>query len=110
MTSSTASIKSAQIVLPCGDLAATLDFFVETLGFRIDMIMPADAPSTAVISGHGVALRLENGADGAVTMLRLACDLVALPPGKRPLRAPNGLRLEWVDADAPIVVPDARQS
>ncbi|MGA9421072.1 MAG: cupin domain-containing protein, partial [Rhodanobacteraceae bacterium] len=29
---------------------------------------------------------------------------------KRPLRAPNGLRLEWVDADAPIAVPDARQS
>ncbi|MGA8278186.1 MAG: cupin domain-containing protein [Rhodanobacteraceae bacterium] len=105
-----ASIQTAQIVLPCVDLAATVAFFVDRLGFRIDMIMPADAPSTAVVSGHGVALRLQNGVERTAPTLRLTCDPAALPPDKRPLRAPNGVRLEWVDADTPIVLPDACQS
>lgn len=52
-------IPSAQIVLPCPNLAEALDFFTGRLGFRIEMIVPADSPYAAVISGHGVTLRLE---------------------------------------------------
>jgi quercetin dioxygenase-like cupin family protein len=54
-----AYIHSAQIVLPCPNLVEALDFFTGCLGFRIEMIVPADSPRIAVISGHGVTLRLE---------------------------------------------------
>ena len=53
-------IRVAQTVLPCANLNKTLEFFIERLGFRIEMIFPADSPSTAVISGYGATLRLEN--------------------------------------------------
>ncbi len=50
-------------MLPCRDLAAALDFYTTQLGFRIDMILPADAPRVFVIAGHGVRIRLEQDAD-----------------------------------------------
>jgi mannose-6-phosphate isomerase-like protein (cupin superfamily) len=46
-------------VLPCPDLDGTLAFFTGRLGFRLDMITPADDPAVAVVSGHGVRMRLE---------------------------------------------------
>jgi len=52
-------MKPPQFALTVPDLAETIDFFTRRLGFRIDMIVPADAPETAVISGQGVTLRLE---------------------------------------------------
>jgi mannose-6-phosphate isomerase-like protein (cupin superfamily) len=55
-------MKPSQFALTVPDLAETIDFFTRRLGFRVDMIVPADAPRTAVISGQGVTLRLETGA------------------------------------------------
>lgn len=60
-TNSRANIPSAPILLSVPDLAETLDFFTRRLGFRVDMIVPADAPEIAVISGQGMTLRLETG-------------------------------------------------
>ncbi len=57
-----ADIPSAPLALTVPDLAETLEFFTRRLGFRVDMIVPADAPKTAVISGQGLKLRLETGA------------------------------------------------
>ena len=37
-------------------------FLIDQLGFRLDMIMPADAPRIALVSGHGIHLRLEQSA------------------------------------------------
>jgi len=50
---------SAQLVLLCPNLAEALDFFTRRLGFRIEMIAPADSPRIAVISDDGLTLRLE---------------------------------------------------
>jgi quercetin dioxygenase-like cupin family protein len=49
---------AVQIVVTCSDLDAALAFH-EGLGFRLDMIMPADAPRLAVMSGHGVELEVD---------------------------------------------------
>jgi mannose-6-phosphate isomerase-like protein (cupin superfamily) len=49
--------EEAETVVPCSDLDATLASYVER-GFRLDMIMPADAPRIAVVSGHGKRFRL----------------------------------------------------
>ena len=102
------SIVSAEVVLPCTDLAATLAFFCDRLGFRVDAIHPADDPRVAVVSGHGLRLRLQRDADGAPGVLRLTCRLPrALGAGAHELIAPNGTRIELVDAEPPLQVPDA---
>lgn len=50
---------STRVHVPCIDLDAAMDFYMNELAFRLDMIMPADAPRIAELSGHGVTLRLE---------------------------------------------------
>ena len=51
----------------CPDLDAAIAFYVDELGFRLDMIMPADAPRIAVLSGHGISIRLEAATGSANT-------------------------------------------
>ena len=87
----------AEVVLPCAELAPTLDFFVETLGFRVETIFPADEPHVASLSGHGLRLRLEPG-DGPAPTLRL-------PGAGAPLTAPNGARIVFIDPDPPLDIP-----
>jgi catechol 2,3-dioxygenase-like lactoylglutathione lyase family enzyme len=106
-------IRFAQVVLPCPDLAASLRFFTAELGFKVNLILPADSPSMAVVSGHGVTLRLEAraGSDGERPMvLRLLCDRQSLPAGMPgEMIAPEGTRIELVDAHPPIDLPEGRQ-
>ena len=64
MTAAMESAQPAEIPLPSKDLAADLAFFTERLGFRLDTIFPADDPSTATISGHGVRIRLNRDGGG----------------------------------------------
>lgn len=104
------------MVLPAGPLDATINFFTQRLGFRVDAIFPADAPSVAMLSGHGLAIRLQpddghsnNGGSGAT--LRLLCaDPSMVGDGADVLIAPNGTRVELVLADAPLVLPPVAQS
>ena len=99
-----AGIEAAEIVLPCAELGETLEFFTDRLGFHLDAIAPADDPSTALLSGHGLRIRLQRGASAAPGLLRLSCRdpgaLADLPPV-----APNGTRIELCPADPPIAMP-----
>ncbi len=105
------AVLSAQVFVPCSDLQEIMDFFVGRLGFRVDAIFPADAPSAAVISGHGVTLRLEVSNDNIpLPILRLLCDVSAVPVGTaRELQAPNGMQITLVDAHPPIEVPQGKR-
>ncbi len=96
------AILSAVIVLPCSDIEAALSFYIERLGFRVDTVFPADAPAVAVVSGHGVRLRLERGGAAPPAVLRLICDDPAAP---RELPGPDGVRIELVAADPPLSLP-----
>jgi quercetin dioxygenase-like cupin family protein len=99
-------ITGAEVVLPCAELEATIAFFAERLGFRLEAIFPADAPAVAVIAGHGLRLRLERDGDGAPGRLRLLCrEPERLAGGERVLTAPNGTRVELVEGERPVVVP-----
>jgi quercetin dioxygenase-like cupin family protein len=95
----------AQIVLPCADLEETLGFFTDRLGFRVEVIYPADDPSVAVVAGHGLRIELSRLAQGSPGVVRL------LVSDRRPfgrestLVAPNGTRVELVDADPPLSIP-----
>lgn len=103
-------VRAAEIVLPCSRLDETLAFFTDRLGFRVDTIFPADAPSVAVISGHGVRIRLQPEGAGAPGVLRLLCDSPPAAGDAGELIAPNGTRVQLVDADPPLVPPPAQPS
>ncbi|MDQ3351916.1 MAG: cupin [Actinomycetota bacterium] len=104
----------AEFVLPCGDLTATLAFFTEQLGFRLHTIMPADDPAVAVVSGHGVRLRLDRDAPGDAGSIRLVVDdttaglddsPIGFAPGDE-MVAPNGTRVSVVAASRALTDDD----
>lgn len=101
----------AEIVLGTADLKQDLPYFTEKLGFRLDTIFPADDPSVAVISGHGLRLRLERGANTPPATLRLnADDPAAFADGAATLEAPNGTRIEIVQLNPAMEMPQTQHS
>ena len=54
-----ANTPSAATLVPCEDLEAAIAHYTGALGYRLDMIMPADAPRVAVLSRDGSLVRLE---------------------------------------------------
>ena len=106
----TDAIRGVITVIPCTDLSETLAYFRERLGFRIELISPADSPTTVVMWGHGAQVRLQK-VDGAVDpgVLQLVCDDPQVF-GDDELVAPNGTRIELVPSDPPIEIPALQQS
>lgn len=95
----------AEIRLPTQELRDDLPFYTRTLGFRLDMIYPADDPQVAVLSGHGVRLRIEKGAPEAPGTIRLLTDDPDFAGGQRLLTAPNGTRIEVDALNPPLILP-----
>ena len=104
-------VLAAQVVLPCSNLDDTLAFFTGTLGFRVDSVAPAESPTTAVISGHGVRIRLQPMAQAGPGVIQLVCsDPSAVAGGRLEWTAPNGTRVELIAADPPAALPALRPS
>ncbi len=103
-------IRSAQIVLPCANFNRSLEFFTERLGFRVEMIFPADAPVAAVVSGYGTTLRLEHSKEipSSSPSLRLFGDFSSLE-SPREIYSPDGVRVILTDAQSPTEIPDGTQ-
>ena len=96
----------AEIRLPTAELRNDLPFYTKVLGMRLDMIYPADNPQVAVVSGHGLRLRIEKGApEGPGTIRILTEDPDAFAGGQRALTAPNGTRVEIDELNPPLVMP-----
>ncbi len=103
MPTETARPDSARVVLPAGeDLDATIRFFSEELGFRLDGIGPADSPTHARMSGHGLELELQKSTDNTAGILRIATTTGPVP---RSRNAPNGTRIEFVASEPPTEIP-----
>ena len=64
----------AEFLLPTDELRNDLPFFTKTLGMRLENIFPADDPSVASFSGHGLRLRIEKGADVPPGHIRILTD------------------------------------
>jgi len=97
----------AEIRLPTQELRDDLPFYTGVLGMQLDMIYPADYPQVAVLSGHGVRLRIEKGAAETPGTLRLLTDTPdAIADGARELTAPNGTRIEIDVLNPPLVLPE----
>ena len=102
------TIRFAETVLPVQDLKTEMPFFLGRLGFRLETIYPADDPAVAVISGHGVRLRLERGNAAGPGTVRLYCEGALPEPAA--LTSPNGNRVEFHDANPPLVIPETRHA
>ncbi len=95
----------AEICLPTTDLRADLGFFGKVLRMRLDMIYPADDPSVAVYSGHGLRVRLEQKA-GENWSLRILTDDPTFADGADTLMSPGGTPVEIHPLDPPFVLPE----
>ncbi|MGV6848748.1 MAG: cupin domain-containing protein [Marinibacterium sp.] len=99
----------AQIVLPTNELRDDLAFFTQTLGLQLDAIWPADNPTVAHLSGQGLSLRLDAGADtspGRIQVLTDAPDEFA--GGRRRLTAPNGTEIVIAPKTPVVDQPETR--
>ena len=99
----------AEFLLPTNELRDDLPFFTKTLGMRLENIFPADDPSVASFSGHGIRLRVEKGADVPPGHLRiLTDDPDSFADGKRSLTAPNGTKVEIVPLSPTVDHPETK--
>lgn len=100
----------AEVRLPTQELRDDLPFYTRTLGFRLDTIYPADNPQVAVLSGHGLRLRIEKGAPETPGTIRLLTDDPDFAEGARELVAPNGTRIEIGPLNPPLVLPQTEHA
>ena len=106
----------AEFRLPSRDLGEDLAFFGESLGLRLESIFPADDPAVAVLSGHGVRLRLERGGGDEAHAsppgtIRFLCERpAAVAGGETELTAPNGTRIELRAAGPRLYRPPTRHA
>ncbi len=101
----------AEVRLPTEDLRDDIPFFTKVLGMRMDSIYPADDPSVAVFSGHGLRLRIQKGATEPAGTLRILTDEPdTFAGGARSLTAPNGTQVEIVPLHEPLVMPETVHS
>jgi len=96
----------AEILLPTGELRDDLPFYTGVLGMRLESIFPADNPSCASFSGHGLNLRIDKAATTAPGVLRILTDDVAgFAGGETRLVAPNGTQVEIVALTPAVATP-----
>src|SRR5262249_16198892 len=86
--------------VPADPLPATVDF-LERLGFRLEEIAPADDPAEALMTGHGLRLRLERTYRGEAELVLTAGGTLA--PGR--YFGPGKLVVEVVAPGAVHVPP-----
>ena len=67
-------INDVHVVVPTDRFGDDLTALLDQHGFRVDAIYPADSPSTAIVSAHGVRLRLESSATPMPVTLHLLSD------------------------------------
>lgn len=103
------AVTSAQMRLSCADLDATSTFFIEQLGFRLQRIYPADAPTVLTLQGYGLRLCLVRDAkrDSQTLQLYQSAD----SPNSRctNLMAPNGTCIELLTDPVDAPLPPLRQ-
>ena len=101
------SIIEARVLLLCEDFQEALNFYTELLGFRVDLISPADDPRIAQLSGHGLSIELRRGGHSKGVCLELACK--ESEPLAAPLVAPNGVQIRFVPEDPTLALPELRE-
>ena len=63
----------AQIVLHTKDINEDMDYFI-SIGFRLINIFPDDSPEVAVMTGHGINIRLDKNANQTPVTIHILTD------------------------------------
>jgi quercetin dioxygenase-like cupin family protein len=100
----------AEIRAPSTNLAKDIPFFTKVLRLQMDMIYPADDPSVAVFSGHGIRLRVEQDATTPPVRLRLLTDDPSQITDASGLTSPGGTIVEIDALNPPLVLPQTQHS
>lgn len=100
----------AEICGPTSDIRADIAFFTKILGFKMDMIYPADDPQVAVFSGFGVSLRLDQQSEASPITLHLRCDEPADLDGLGEQIAPGGTIVHVTEMHPPLALPQTLHS
>lgn len=96
----------AQIVLPCPALPPMQDFLIDTFGFRVDAVSPADSPKLVLMSGLGLSICLEIDDVPSLTTIRIPCSHEFFSQQQTTIFiAPNGTKFQLVDMDPPVRIP-----
>lgn len=96
----------AEVLLPTEELRDDLPFYTEILEMRLNSIYPADDPTTASFSGHGLNIRIAKNAEVPPGVLRILTDDVeGFAGGQTELTAPNGTRIEIAPLTAAVEQP-----
>jgi len=99
----------AETVISCGNLTASIDYYRDRLGFRLQMIFPADEPRVAVLEGHGLRVRLDTTIEPCAGRLRIP--RAGLPAGHLPgaevsqLTTPEGTLIDLLAPIQPPAIP-----
>jgi quercetin dioxygenase-like cupin family protein len=97
----------AEVLLPTQELRNDLPFYTKTLGMRLENIFPADNPSVATLSGHGLRVRIDRDAQVSPGRLRILTDDPAnFAGGQTHLTAPNGTEIEVVPLTPRLTQPE----
>ncbi|MFT5631853.1 MAG: quercetin dioxygenase-like cupin family protein [Gammaproteobacteria bacterium] len=104
-------IAQAEIRLPSHDVRDDMPYFENVLGFRLDKVFPSDDPAVAVMSGHGMRIRLDRDATEAPGTIRIACtDPEKFADGQLEFTAPNGTKIEVYQFNPPVFHPETQHS
>jgi hypothetical protein len=95
----------AHVLLATDHFDADFEALTAQHGFRVDAIFPADAPTTAIVSAHGVRLRLESSPTGRPLVIHLLSDART---GSYSL--PGGTALEYRPFTTDYVIPAGSSS
>ncbi|MEP3275562.1 MAG: cupin domain-containing protein [Stappiaceae bacterium] len=83
----------------------------ERLGMALDMIYPADNPQVAVLSGHGLRLRLhEDGSEPSGEIGILAENPDSIAEGARELISPGGIKVRIDELNPPLLLPETKHA
>lgn len=102
-------LERPEVVLSCADLDAAIAFYTGVAGFRLDMIMPADSPDTAVVSRGNLVLRLETQADPSAEAPRTRIRVPANGESGS-LNGPDGSVIEFAGRPSTeLLVPESAE-
>lgn len=96
-------------VIEAVDLDATVRFFADVLGFRIETVSPADSPVDIAMGGFGGRVVIRRSDRDVATPLIVTCQAPALI-ARSPFRAPNGTTVEFRGGTSDPSVPEGRPS
>ncbi len=105
MVTGVADVRDAHVVLATDRFDEDFEALTAQHGFRVDAIFPADAPTTAIVSAHGVRVRLEASDTPRPITLHLLTDSET---GTQTL--PGGSTIEYRPFTTDFVMPASRPS